>query len=143
MSESLTIFDELSVSFENPAGDAMGYDIVEGKLICQATEVVIQFKQKDRAFRKNPIQSAKFGYREIESINYVSRWFQPKRLIFSIYEAAKLDSFPGAGIGSVDLYVAKESLSEAKRVANLIDYKKSEIRLAESESLLRRRDSEP
>ncbi len=142
MSELLTVFDELSVSFENPAGDAMGYDAVEGKLLCQASEVILQFKQKDRAFRKNPIQSLRFAYREIEAVEFVSRWFQPKRLTFRTVSADKLEGFPGSNIGSADLYLAKDSLTDAKRVSGLIDYKKSEIRLAESESRLERRDPE-
>jgi hypothetical protein len=142
VSDLLTVFDELSVSFENPAGDAMGYDAVEGKLLCRATEVLLQFKQKDRAFRKNPLQSTSFEYREVESVEYVSGWFQPKRLILRTVAAAKLEGFPGAGIGSVDLYITGDSVSAAKRVAGLIDYKKSEIRLADSESRIGKQDRE-
>lgn len=141
MSDLFTVFDELSVSFENPAGDAMGYDAVEGKLICEADAVVLQFKQKDRAFRKNPILTARFDYLEIESVEFLSKWFQAKRLIFRTSAAAKLDSFPGANVGKVDLFVCRESVAAAKKVAARIDFRQSEARLSASESRLKDRSN--
>lgn len=141
MSDLFTVFDVLSVSFENPAGDAMGYDAVEGQLICEADSVVLQFKQKDRAFRKNPILTARFDYLEIESVAFLSKWFQAKRLIFRTSAAAKLNEFPGANVGKVDLFVCKESITNAGKVAALIDFRQSEARLSASDSRLRDRNN--
>lgn len=130
----MSIFDELSVSFENPATDAMGYDVVEGLLLCRSEELILQFKQRDRAFRKNPIQSTAFSYSEIEDVEYHSGWFKPKRLILRTSSPEKLSEFPGAGVGVVELLVKSESASRAKKVSGLVDFRKSEERLLESET---------
>ncbi|MDF1826480.1 MAG: hypothetical protein P1U68_17680 [Verrucomicrobiales bacterium] len=132
----MSIFDELSVSFENPATDAMGYDVVEGQLLCRSDELVLQFKQKDRAFRKNPIQSVAFSYSEIEGVEFHGGWFKPKRLVLRTDSPEKLSGFPGAGVGSVELFVQPESVPGAKKVFGIVDFRKSENRLAASEARL-------
>lgn len=140
MSEFLSVFDELSISFENPAGDAMGYDAVEGKLLCQQERVLLQFKRKDRAFRKNPIQEAMFSYPEVEEIEFISKWFQPKRIIFRTTASEKLADFPGSNVGKVELFVCRDSVKQAKRIRTVIDYRKSEVRLTMTEERLNNTD---
>lgn len=142
MSDLLSVFDEISVSFENPAADAMGYDAVKGKLLCRADDLVLQFKQKDRAFRKNPLLTVSFEYGEIESVEFHSKWFQPKRLVLQTSAAEKLTDFPGAGVGIVDLFLEKESISQAKKVSGLVEFRKSEARLIRAESRIEETGSE-
>ncbi|MEM6917133.1 MAG: hypothetical protein AAF491_11260 [Verrucomicrobiota bacterium] len=136
MSDLLSVFDEISVSFENPALDAMGYNSVAGKLSCQKNELILQFKQKDRAFRKNPLFTVSFLYDEIELIEFHSRWFQPKRLVFQTSAAEKLKDFPGAGVGSVELFLERGSISQAKKIVGLVEFRKSEASLMRVESRL-------
>lgn len=132
------MYDELSVSFDNPATDAMGYDHVEGKLYCGRDSIQLQFKQRDRAFRKNEPQTVEIGYGEVEDVEFVSKWFQPKRLIFETRSPEKLAAFPGAGVGRLELVVTEDSRKEAKKVANLIRFRQSEAFLEESEQRLGR-----
>ena len=132
------MYDELSISFENPATDAMGYEHVEGKLYCGRDQVELQFKQKDRAFRKNETHRVKFDYGEVEKVTFVSRWFKPKMLIFQTRSPEKLDLFPGANVGRVELQVIDTSIKDARKVARLIEYKQSEAFLEESERRLDR-----
>ena len=132
------MYDELSVSFENPATDALGYDRVGGKIYCGRDALELQFKVEDRAFRKNESQVVRFDYAEVEMVRFISRWFRPKILVFQTRNPAKLDHFPGAAVGRVELQVIPSSLSEAGRVADLIKFRQSEAFLAESEHRLNR-----
>ena len=68
---------------------------------------------------------------------------QPKLLILQTRSPEKLDEFPGADVGRVELQVMRESTRHAKRVAALIDYRQSEAFLEESEERVERsRESE-
>jgi hypothetical protein len=130
------VYDELSISFENPATDAMGYDHVSGKLYCGRDQLELQFKVKDRAFRKNELQTVVFEYSDVESIEVISRWFRPKQLIFQTPKAEKLNDFPGARVGRIELHVLSASSKSAEKLTALIRFKQSEAFLAESESRL-------
>jgi len=132
------VYDELSVNFENPATDPMGYNHVEGKLYCGRDAVELQFKMRDRAFRKSESHVVAFDYAEVEKVVYESGWFRPKILTFQTRSPEKLDRFPGASVGKVELRVAQGSHRDAGRVAELIRYRQSEAFVAESESRLDR-----
>lgn len=135
---SVTVFDELSVSFENPATDAMGYEAVQGKLYCGLDRLELQFKEKDRAFRKNETISVAFGYGEIEAAEYTGGWFRPKILVLQTRSPEKLADFPGSQVGRVELQVLPASVKQARRVAGLIEFRQSEAFLEETEERLRR-----
>jgi hypothetical protein len=132
------VYDEISVSFENPATDPLGYDHVAGKLYCGRDAVELQFKVKDRAFRKNESTTVRFLYAEVEQVQMVVRWFRPRILIFQTRSPEKLDGFPGSKVGRVELQVVPSSVGEARKVADLIRFKQSEAFVAESEERLNR-----
>jgi len=132
------VYDELSVSFENPATDPLGHGHVAGKLYCGRDAVELQFKVKDRAFRKNESTTVRFLYSEVEQVQLLVRWFRPRVLIFQTRSPEKLDSFPGSKVGLVELQVIPASVSEARKVADLIRFKQSEAFVAESEERLNR-----
>ena len=137
------MYDELSVTFENPATDPLGYNHVEGKLYCGRDAVELQFKLKDRAFRKSEVHRVPFDYAEVERIDYLSRWFRPKILVFQTRSPEKLAGFPGASVGRVELIVSPESRLQAARVADLVRFRQSEAFVAESESRLNRLREDP
>ena len=132
------MYDEISVSFENTATDPLCYDHVAGKLYCGRDLVELQFKVKDRAFRKNGTTTVRFLYAEVERVQLVVRWFRPRVLIFQTRSPEKLDGFPGSKVGRVELQVLPVSFSEARKVADLIHFKQSEAFVAESEERLNR-----
>lgn len=132
------MYDELSVSFENPATDAMGYDKVAGKLYCGRDHILLQYKREDRAFRKSEPQTVEIDYGEVEDVEFISKWFQPKRLVFETRRPDKIADFPGGGVGKLDLYVTADSKRDAKKVTDLIRFRQSEAFLAESEERLER-----
>lgn len=130
------ITDELSIDFKNPAADAMGYEGVQGKLRCQRDEVELQFDQDDRAFRKIPVVVRQIPYSELESVEYIDRWFRPKLLIFKTKSPEYLDGFPGGEVGKITLNVCRQSRKNAARLASLLEYKQSEAFLEESHARL-------
>ncbi len=132
------MYDELSVSFENPAADAMGYQHIYGKLLCRRDRLELQFKEKDRAFRKSDTHTVKFTYGEVERVEYVSKWFHSKSLVLQTRSPEKLEMFPGGEVGRVELQVVRGSVRHAKRVKALIEYRQSEAFVEESEDRLER-----
>lgn len=132
------MYDELSVTFENPATDPLGYDHVEGKLYCGRDAVELQYKIRERAFRKSQALVVPFSYAEVEKVEFLSKWFRPKVLVFQTRCPEKLDGFPGAAVGRVELQVIESSRRDAAKVADLIRYRQSEAFVSESESRLSR-----
>lgn len=132
------MYDELSISFENPATDPLGYDHVAGKLYCGRDALELQYRVKDRAFRKGESIIVPFTYAEVELVQLVVRWFRPRALIFQTRYPEKLDGFPGSKVGRVELQVIPDSVNDARKVAELIRYKQSEAFVAESEERLNR-----
>ncbi len=132
------MYDELSVSFENPATDPLGYNHVEGKLYCGRDAVELQFKVRDRAFRKSEPRCVPFEYAEVERVEYVSRWFRPKILVFQTRSPEKLSDFPGASVGRAELMVLPASRRDASKVAELIRFRQSEAFVTESDQRLQR-----
>lgn len=118
----------------------MGYNAVQGKLYCGIDSLQLQFKQKDRAFRKSETVTVEFDYGEVEKVQFNGGWFRPKILAFSTRSPEKLDEFPGARVGHVELRILPDSVSDAKKLAGLIDFKQSEAFLAETESRIGRHD---
>lgn len=132
------MFEEISISFENPATDPMGFGAVTGKLSCLRDCVRLQFKEKDRAFRKNETQTVDLEYSEIENLELIARWFRPVLFILETRALEKLDDFPGSQVGRVEMMLPKSSRQSAKKMINLIEFQKSERNLLESEKRLDR-----
>lgn len=132
------ITDELSIDFKNPATDALGYEGVQGKLRCQRDEVELQFDQDDRAFRKIPVVVRQIPYGQVESVEYIDRWFRPKLLIFKTKSPEYVDGFPGGEVGKLTLHVCRQSRKDAARLASLLEFKQSEAFLEESNARLER-----
>jgi len=132
------VYDELSVIFENPATDPLGMSHVTGKIYCARDHLELQFKLKDRAFRKSETRTVRFEYGEIEKAEFITGWFRPKILVFQTRAPGKLDEFPGSQVGRLELQVSRGSVAEARKVSELIRFKQSESFLAESEARLNR-----
>lgn len=119
------VYDELSVSFGNPAPDPHGDNHVPGKLHCGRDGLELQFKASDRAFRKNEPLCVPFEYSEVERVEPVSRRFRPKDLVFQTRSPEKPDDLSGASVGRADLRVLPASRRDASNVAELIRFRRS------------------
>lgn len=120
----------------------MGYNHVVGKLYCGRDYAELQFKVRDRAFRKTNSKVVRIEYGEVESVNYSQGWFRSSILIFETRSPDKLSEFPGVHVGRIELQVIRGSRGDAKGVEALIRFKQSEAFLAESEERLEERRSE-
>ncbi len=136
------IGEELAIYFENSARDALGYEHVEGCLRLGRDGVELVFDEKDRAFRKTPAQTVHFTYLEVSRLMWVSRWFRPKHLIFQTRTPERLADFPGVEAGRVDLFVTAESRADAAKAPALLEFRRSEALLAESDKRLDRERGE-
>lgn len=134
----MTLFEEISVPFCNPPGDALGYDAVEGRLYCGLDRLELHFKQRDRAFRKNPHLLAEFAYSEIESLELSTPWLRPAVLSLSVRSSEKLADFPGAGVGRVDLRLVRGAAAVARKALGIVDFRRTEEALEATESRLER-----
>ncbi|MEO0415415.1 MAG: hypothetical protein AAF226_10745 [Verrucomicrobiota bacterium] len=129
--------NELSVFFSNPATDPLGKQVVEGRLFCGPDYVELQYKVRDRAFKKNDATEIRFDYSEVEMVDFNSPWIGPKILTFQVRETDKLKSFPGAKVGKIELHVTKASRDDAKKAQSFIEYHQSEAYLRERDADLR------
>lgn len=132
------MFEEISIAFENPATDPMGFGAVTGKLTCLRDSVRLQFKEKDRAFRKNETRVIDFEYVEVENAEVESRWFRPARFVLETRALSKLDGFPGSQVGRVEMWIGKSVVPTARKIIGLIEFRRSEQILQESEGRLDR-----
>jgi hypothetical protein len=130
------VIGELSIYFENPATDALGYEHVEGKFRCGRDHAELQYKERDRAFRKPEPTVVQLDYSEIEGVEYVNRWFRPKILVVKTKSPDKLAGFPGGDVGQVELFVTRESRKDAAKAPAFVDFKQSEAYLRESDDRL-------
>lgn len=132
------MFEELSITFENPATDPMGHGEVSGRLTCLRDSLRLQFKQKDRAFRKHETRVVDFEYREIVKLEVESKWFRPARALLETRSMEKLEDFPGGEVGRIEMFLEKSSVDVARKMVGVIDFQRSEELLAESEDRMRR-----
>ncbi len=124
--------EEVSIYFDNPATDPLGHEHVEGRLFFGEQGISLDFKVKDRAFRKGEAGSIAFGYEDIESIRFTRRFLGPRILTLGLRSAVILEPFPGAEVGKARLHVTSASGEEAKKVESLVEYRKSEAYLSAS-----------
>jgi hypothetical protein len=129
--------DEISIFFSNPATDPLGYDCVEGKLLCDHQGVTLRFKQKDRAFKKNDPVVLSFSYAEVEKLTWNSRLLGAKTLTLRTRGTDKLKVFPGGEVEQVVLFVEKNSRDDAARVPEFVEYFQSEAYLHEQEARMK------
>lgn len=104
---------------------------MSGKLRCLEENVVIQYKIKDRVFKRvgQGLEKIEFRYRELEKVEYLGGWFR-KRLMLKTRDPSTLEKMPGSDLGRVVMIVARKSRKEAEKIEAFVDFKQS-LELAE------------
>ena len=128
----VSLFDEISVEFENPAGDALGHDGIEGRFVCTPDEALLHWKLQDRAFRKSGATTIPLEYGDLESVTYEAPWWRAKRLILKVRKPEMLSAIPGAELGCLAMFVTKPSRENAAKIPEFVDFKLSEVYMAGS-----------
>ena len=64
-------------------------------------------------------------YGEIEHVELVKKWFKIRRLVLRIENPELVKEIPGVDMGKMSLHIDDRSREEAKKLSNLIDFKRS------------------
>ncbi len=125
--------DTISIFFYLPATDSLGHQHVDGKLRLLEKNVVLQFKVRDRVFKRagEGLEKIEFPYREIEKVEYLGGWFR-KKLLLKTRDPATLEKMPGTDLGRVVMDIARKSRKQAKKIEAFVDYRQSLELAAES-----------
>lgn len=119
--------EPISLWFFLPATDHLGRDEVHGKLRFLADHVELHWRLKGNVFRGGgqEMERIDLPYDEIEHVELVKRWWRLRRIILRIADPARVAAIPGVAMGKMELYIDEHSREEAKKLAGLIDFRRS------------------
>jgi hypothetical protein len=134
----MNLIDPVSIYFSIPATDHLGKNQVEGKLRFLETHVELSWRLKGSVFTggEKEMTSVDFSYGEIEGIELKHSWFRPIRIIVRVAAPEKLTTMPSISVGKMDVVLDNKSKQEAKKLEQILAYKKSEFILNTHESRL-------
>jgi hypothetical protein len=126
--------EKLSIYFWVPASDQLGHLHVDGKLRCLEDRVILQYKIRDRIFKKSgkELEKIEFPYSELEEVAFNPNWISASRLVLKTADPAILAKMPGADLGRIDMRITKKSKKDAAKMEKLVEFKRSEIEAQES-----------
>jgi hypothetical protein len=126
--------ETLSIYFWVPASDQLGHLHVDGKLRCLEDRVILQYKIKDRVFRKSgkELEKIEFPYSELEEVAFNPNWLTASRLMLKTSDPAILAKMPGTDLGRIDMRITKKSKKDAAKMEKLVEFKRSEYLAQES-----------
>ena len=74
---------------------------------------------------------------EIEHVELVKKWFRIRHIVLRIANPELVKDIPGVTMGKMTLHIDDRSRAEAKKLAALIDFKRSMFILDEHEDRLK------
>lgn len=130
--------DEISINFTIPATDPLGKNAVVGKVRFLADKVEINSRYQGNVFRggEEKLVSVDLTYADVEKAEVVSGWFRVKKLVLHVGNPDLVKELPGMLMGKLEMHIEKNSGEEAKKLKNIIDYKRSEFILDSHEARL-------
>lgn len=131
--------EPVSIHFSIPATDPLGREAVLGKLRFLPELVVLSWRLKGNVFRggKGEMIKIELPYGEIEHVELVKKWFRIRRIVLRVANPERVAEIPGVDMGKMVLEIDQRSRGEAKKLASLIDFKRSIFLLEEHEDRLR------
>lgn len=131
----MTLTDSISIYFNNPAIDPLGKKEVVGKIRFLERHVEINWRLKGSVFTggQGETETIDFPYSEVESVELKKKWFKVREIILRVGNPQIIQSIPSLEIGKLCLVIDDRSMQEVKKLARLIDFKKSEFILDEYE----------
>lgn len=130
--------DPVNIHFHIPATDPLGKEEVLGKLRFLPEYVALSWRMKGSVFQggKGDLETIKLSYGEIEHVDLVKRWFKIRQIVLRISNPALVKDIPGVDMGKMTLSIDDRSRDEAKKLASIIDFKKSMFILDDHEQRL-------
>jgi hypothetical protein len=119
--------EPISLWFFLPATDPLGREEVHGKLRFLADHVELHWRVKGNVFRgaDDGMALIQLPYGEIEHVELIKRWWRLARIVLRIGNPALVSAIPGVLMGKMELHIDSRSRDEAKRLAGLIDFRRS------------------
>jgi len=119
--------DPVNIHFNIPATDPLGKEEVLGKLRFLPEHVALSWRLKGSVFKggKGEMTVINLPYGEIEHAELVKKWFKIRQIILRISSPELVKDIPGVDMGKMTLVIDARSRDEAKKLASLIDYKRS------------------
>ncbi len=131
--------EPISLWFFIPAADPLGREEVHGKLRFLPDHVELHWRMKGNVFRGGDggMTCIELPYGEIEHVELVKRWWRIRRIILRIGNPALVSGIPGVPMGKMELHVDDRSRQEARKLASLIDFRRSIFLLDEQTKRLK------
>lgn len=131
--------EPISLWFFLPATDPLGREEVHGKLRFLADHVELHWRLKGNVFRSGETEMAlvELPYGEIEHVELVKRWWRIRRIVLRVGNPSLVADIPGVSMGKMELHIDDRSRQEARRLASLIDFRRSIFLLDEQTKRLK------
>ena len=131
--------DPVNIHFHIPATDPLGRQEVLGKLRFLPQHVALSWRMKGSVFQggKGEMVTLELPYGEIEHVELVKKWFRLRHIVLRIANPELVKDIPGVTMGKMTLCIDDRSREEAKKLAGLIDFKRSMFILDEHEERLK------
>lgn len=131
--------DPVNIHFNIPATDPLGKDEVLGKLRFLPDHVALSWRLKGSVFKggKGEMTTIDLPYGEIEHAELVKKWFKVRQIILRIASPELVQDIPAVDMGKMTLTIDARSREEAKKLAGLIDFKRSMFILDDHEKRLK------
>ncbi|MBT8045037.1 MAG: hypothetical protein KJO79_08805 [Verrucomicrobiae bacterium] len=131
--------DPVNIHFHIPASDPLGKNEVLGKLRFLPEHVALSWRMKGSVFTggKGELTTIDLAYGEIEHVELVKKWFKIRRIILRISNPELVKDIPGVDMGKMVLHIDERSRDEARKLIDLIDFKRSMFILDDHEKRLK------
>lgn len=131
--------DPVSIHFHIPAADPLGREEVLGKVRFLPQKVALSWRLKGSVFKggKGEMTTIDLPYGEIEHVELVRKWFRVRHIVLRIATPDLVKDIPGVDMGKMVLHIDERSREEARKLAGLIDFKRSMFILDEHEDRLK------
>ncbi len=131
--------DPISLWFFMPAADPLGREEVHGKLRFLADHVELHWRVKGNVFRggDGEIACIELPYGEIEHVELVKRWWRLRSIVLRVGNPAVVAAIPGVLMGKMELHIDERSREESRKLAGLIDFRRSIFLLDEQTKRLK------
>lgn len=130
--------DPVHIQFHIQAQDPLGREEVLGKIRFLPDHVEFNWRLKGNVFvgGKGEMHTLTVPYGEFEHVELIRKWWRLRRLVLHISNPALVEEIPGVELGKMTLEIDERSREEAKKIASLIDFKRSVFLLDEHDQRL-------
>jgi len=117
----------IHLEFTIPPTDALGRELVMGKLRFLPKNAELHWRLADNVFRggKDELKSVTLPYSQIDAVNLDKKWLRPSKISLHISDPALVADIPGVEMGKITFQIEKNSEAEVKKLKEYIDFKRS------------------